>query len=92
MQYRFLAWDEKQNEARLLGYTLPLSPAERQIIEILFHREFVTAEDFHQFSRPSLSQGSIPVHIYSINKKAAAISGRKLIVFEKNYYRFLSAM
>lgn len=92
MQYRFLVWDEKQNEVRLLGYTLRLSPAERQIIEILFHREFVTAEDFHRFSKPTIPKSSIPAHIYAINKKAFAISGRKLIVFEKDHYRFVSAM
>ena len=92
MQYRFLVWDEPQNEVRLLGYTLPLSPAERQIIEILFHREFVSLEDFHRLSKPHLPQSSIPTHIYSINKKAFSISGRKLIVFEKDYYRFVAAM
>ena len=92
MQYRFLVWDEKQNEVRLLGYTLRLSPAERQIIEILFHREFVTAEEFHQFSKPTISKASICTHIHAINKKAFAISGRKLIVFETDHYRFTAAM
>lgn len=92
MHYRFLVWDEARNEIRLLGYTLHLSPSERQIIEILFLREFVTVDEFHRFSKPTLPKSSIPVHICSINKKAFAISGRKLIGFEKDYYRFIAAM
>ena len=92
MQYRFLVLNESTDEVRLLGYTLHLSPSEHQIIKVLFHREFATLNELHQFSKPTLPKSSIPVHISSINKKAIAISGRKLIQFETDHYCFISAM
>ena len=92
MQYRFLVWDKEENKIYLLGYELRLSPSERQILKILLDQESATFEEIQRFSNPSIPRNSISVHVYSINQKAIAISGRKLIVFDRGYYHIIASM
>ena len=92
MQNRFFVWDEATNEFRLLGYVLSLTPREQQIARILLEFDYIKAEEMLEQSQLPLTLKGIPVHIHAINKKAAVISGRKLILCDRGYYHMILAM
>ncbi len=92
MQKRFLVWDEQQNEYRILGYVLSLTPLEGQIVQILLKRDFASMEEIREASARPMSRQGIPVHVHNINQKAFDITGRRLIVFDDGYYHIVMGM
>lgn len=84
MQIRFLEIDEEQ--AYLLGFPLKLTPTEHRFLLFIAQNSFASANDLIPLLRTNASRGNISVHICEINKKAYAISGRKLVMFESGYY------
>ncbi len=77
---------------RLLGYPLSLSPKERKILSLILQEEPLSGAELCQRLSLSVSRAALSVYICAINKKAAAISGRRLIVFTDGAYRLSSTM
>ena len=91
IQNRFLCWDREHHQFHLLGYPLALSPTESKIIEAIMLDEPIDMY-FTTVDRPPLSKQNLAVHINAINRKASAISGRKLVEFKNGKYRIVIAM
>ena len=87
-QYMFLTVDEELEKVLLLGYELKLSPAEFEILNIIFDERPITAPLILERLKKPMTQKSLSVHISSINKKALDITGRKFITNTSLGYRF----
>ena len=92
LQYRYLVYREEEQEFRLLGYRLSLSPTEHELLYLILKKRYGKLEHLRKLPDRTLSRGSIPVHIHAINRKAAAISGRRLIIFWEGSYRLSPVM
>lgn len=83
--------NETPADSRLLGYRLPLSPREHQILRFLFFRapELVSREELLSVCFPEGSQKAenLTVQINHINRKARHVGGISLIesVYGKGY-------
>ena len=75
-----------EKEAYLIGYKLKLSPTERAILLEIADKNGASIEDLLPLLSEGVSRGNIAVHINSINKKAIAVSARKLVLFENDRY------
>ena len=84
MQERFLIIDE--NEVRLLGYPLLLTPTEKKILSLITLRGEASTELLCSLLNDGVSRQNVAVHISAINRKAEKISRRKLICFKNNLY------
>ena len=87
IQFRFLCYDDTDGSFTLLGYPLSLSPTEAQILRAVLEAE---AKDENLSSTKAgspLARKSVSVHVCAINRKAAMISGRKLLNFQNGAYR-----
>ncbi len=79
LQRKFLVlWDEDRT-AQLLGYPLALSPLEFDLLYAIASSTFIDAPTLVERLHHALAITTVPVHVYAINQKAFAISGRKLI-------------
>ena len=87
LQRRFLIFDG--DTFWLLGYPLALSPTESKILYELL-QEAPHQED--PATNSSRTKQNLAVHVNAINRKASAISGRKLSIFEGTQYRLVTAM
>ena len=87
-QYFFLAINEEERQAYLLGYKLKLTPTEFKIVNILMDTKYATVDRLLLDLPARCTRKSIPVHITAINKKAHDISGRKLIENSREGYYF----
>ena len=85
MQIRFLVIEEQ--DIFLLGFPLKLTPTERKILIAIANSEVISSDELISLLPPNVSRGNITVHISSINKKALAIGGRKLILFGEKHYK-----
>lgn len=85
MQIRFLSIDA--DEAFLLGYRLKLSKTEQRLLYEIAKGGKCGVDDLVTLLPDGVSRGNIAVHINAINKKAAAISGRKLVIHEEKNYK-----
>ena len=85
MQIRFLEIDE--NESFLLGFPLKLTPTERRILLTIAQSGNASTDDLIRLLSSGVTRENVTVHICSINKKAHAISGRKLILFGNRQYK-----
>ena len=74
------------DEAYLIGYKLKLSPTERAILFEIANKKSASIDELLPLLSSGVSRGNIAVHINSINKKAYAVSGRKLVLFENDRY------
>ncbi len=77
--------DPDSGESVLLGYPLVLSALEFKLLKAiaLAYPKAVSRDDLcHEHN---ISQNSLAVHISSINKKAAQISERRLVLFCDGY-------
>lgn len=80
---------DRGEDTLLLGYRMPLTPAEHRVLCLL------ASDTEHSLTRRDISElsldggaASVNVHVCSINKKASLISDRKLIIIdEKGEYR-----
>ena len=84
MQIRFL--NLERDEIFLLGYSLTLSPTEEKLLRAIAEGGKRGSSDLALLLPAETSVGNVAVHISSINKKAAKISGRKLIIHENGRY------
>ena len=83
--------NDHPNDTRLLGYRMPLSPREHQILRLIYLRapETVSRNELLAVCFPEGSQKAenLTVHVAHINSKARLISGLPLIesVYGKGY-------
>ena len=82
MYFTKLTSTEREQDFLLLGYPLHLSPDEATLVHAI---QAMPSGGIR--SLPNLSANALAVRVYSINQKAARISGRKLIVFSDGAYR-----
>lgn len=86
-----LSINEDPEQTYLLGYRLPLSPREHQIVRFLFLRapEIIGQDELMSVCFPEglQSAANLPVQIHHINRKARAISRLPLVenVYGKGY-------
>ena len=78
--------DITKEECFLIGYKLKLSPTERAILFEIANKESATIDELLPLLSNGVSRGNIAVHINSINKKANAVSGRRLVLFDGERY------
>jgi hypothetical protein len=78
--------DITKEECFLIGYKLKLSPTERAILFEIANKESATIDELLHLLSDGVSRGNIAVHINSINKKANAVSGRRLVLFDGEHY------
>ena len=78
--------DITKEECFLIGYKLKLSPTERSILFEIASKESATIDELLPLLSDGVSRGNIAVHINSINKKANAVSGRRLVLFDGERY------
>ena len=79
LQRKFLVLYEEDRTAQLLGYPLALSPLEFDLLYAITESTLIDAHELVERLHHALSVTTVPVHVHAINKKAFAISGRKLI-------------
>ena len=85
MTYYFLELSENWREVLLLGYPLSLSETEYGILRSIC-REHPSSLSIESLAdEHGLSANGVAVHICTLNKKAARISGRRLVVFDGGY-------
>ena len=83
MQISFLVIED---EIRLLGFSLKLTPSERKLLVAIAERGPLSIEELVPLLNVGVSRGNVAVHINAINRKAERISARKLIIFRANAY------
>ncbi len=81
----WLYLDLEYKDVTLLKYPLIVTKLEFKILELLVRAfpESLTPE--HLCQELNISRKSLSVHICSINKKAAPISERRLVLFSNGY-------
>ena len=92
IQERFLIYDSDRHLFFLLGYPLKLSPTEEAMMKVLLQDGWCYPHELIGVYQQKPTADSLPVHIHSINRKAEAISGRKLIRFHLNSYYISQSM
>ncbi len=70
----------------LLGYELKLSPSEDKLLRAIAQGQKSDIDSLSLLLRDGVGRGNIAVHINSINKKAAKISERKLVIHKDSRY------
>lgn len=80
---------DTRNDVNYLGYPLTLTPTEYRILRLLSEQtDGVPAEELLVGRNGKAGKAAtIAVHICSINRKAAVIGERKIILFENGCYR-----
>lgn len=73
-------------EVYLIGYPLKLSPTERRLLYAIADSKGKTVDELLSLLADGVSRGNVAVHINSINKKAIAVSSRRLILFQDEKY------
>ena len=85
MQIKFLIIEEEET-VYLLGFELKLTKTEYKLLCSIANGEKASPEELLGLLRENAKLENIYAHINAINKKAKAISGRKLIVFGQHKY------
>lgn len=83
MERGFLKIDN--NRAVLVGFPLKLSPTEHKILYAICRKD-MTIDELSLLLNEGVSRQNVAVHINAINRKAEAISGRRLVVFSSEAY------
>lgn len=76
----------EKNGIYLIGYPIKLSPTERILLCEIAESKGATIDTLLSLLSSGVSRGNVAVHINSINRKAEAISGRRLVLFENEKY------
>ena len=84
MKIRFL--ELCPNKIFLLGYELKISPSEEKLLRAIAEGGKSDIDTLSALLRDGVSRGNVAVHINGINKKAALISGRKLVIHRNSRY------
>ncbi len=85
MKYYHLDLREEEPRVILLGYPLSLSQLELKILMSVCREHPFSISIEMLATEIGITANSLAVHICSLNKKAARISGRRLIVFDGGY-------
>ncbi len=85
MQINFLLIDPET--AHLLGYELKLSKTRHRLLYEIATRGEASTEHLLSLLSDGVSRGNVAVHINAINRAAADISERKLIIYEQHKYK-----
>ena len=87
----YLEITKERKEVRYLGYILPLTVGEYEVLKAVFCSDrFLNKNDIKNLidddvsANVKLSVSSIPIHVCSINRKALMANGRKIVVYKKN--------
>lgn len=83
LEYRFLKIGKGPHHVSLLDYKLKLTKTEYTIIRSLAVCGEIKTDLLCRFMN-SMSRNCLSVHISSLNKKAALISGRRLVEYRQN--------
>lgn len=83
MQRGFLRIDGER--VVLVGYPLKLSPTERRLLGAICRKD-TAIDELSLLLNEGVSRQNVAVHISSINRKAEAVSGRKLVIFSSGTY------
>ena len=83
MQIRFLLIE---NDIRLLGHLLKLSPTEEKLLRSIAENGRMTVDDLAELLNKGVGRGNVAVHVNAINRKAEHISSRKLVIFKSDAY------
>ena len=77
---------------QLLGETLPLTHTQARIVRKLIEAapDPVTVPELSETCLNTQGQGQIPVQVHAINKIALKITGRKLIMNQRNVGYYLN--
>ena len=88
-RYKYLSADEESSEVYYLGYRLVLTKSEFNILRALLLCESgIEKKEFCDIAAARHgSERTMKTHICNINKKAAGIGGRKLILYDGGRYR-----
>ena len=88
--YNHLAIDSQNEMAYYLGYTLTLTRAEYGLLLSLIKSEDGTAPDGFTLAdgMTAIPKSSVKVHVCNVNKKAEAIGGRRLVVWDEGCKRY----
>lgn len=84
MQIRFLVLDHEG--IFLLGYPLKLSATQQKLLWSIAEGGRRSVDDLHSLLPSGVGRGNVTVHINAINRKAAEISRRKLVIYRKGKY------
>ena len=92
MEHPYIELDTAQKEAIYLGYALPLTKSEYEVFKVIFECEAYA--DANQIcmkasDKLSLSPSCIAVHVFSINRKAVRLGGKKIVGYKKKYGYFV---
>ena len=85
---------DTRNDVNYLGYPLVLTPTEYRILRILAEQtDGLSAEELLVGRNGKAEKATtLAVHICSINRKAAVIGERKIILYENGCYRLNPCM
>ena len=86
LQKNFLVLYDEDKTAQLLGYPLSLSPLEFDLLYAIADATLIDAPALVERLKGALALTTVPVHVHAINKKAFAISGRKLVAYTAGGY------
>ena len=92
LQHRFLVYYHGSDSFTLLGYPLSLSRTEHRLLLAVLTAGERSPEQLAAVLGRQLSRGAIAAHVCGINKKAAAISGRRLLEYRGGAYRLFHYM
>lgn len=84
MQIRFL--NLLPDKIYLLGLPLKLSSTEDILLRAIASGGKSGVDDLLTLLGDGVTRGNVAVHVNSINKKASAISGRRLIIHKQKRY------
>lgn len=84
MQIRFL--NLLPDKIYLLGLPLKLSRTEDILLRAIASGGKSGVDDLLPLLGDGITRGNVAVHVNSINKKASAISGRRLIIHKQKRY------
>ena len=70
----------REDGVYLTGYTLPLSPTERQLLTLICTDPCPTSPRLLAAMKRPMTRACLNVHLAAINKKAMAVSGRRLLI------------
>jgi hypothetical protein len=70
----------------LLGYELKLSPTEDKLLRTIAEGGKSDVDSLTPILNSGITRGNIAVHVNGINKKAAKISGRRLVIHKNSRY------
>lgn len=96
-RFPYLEISHEKREVRYMGYILPLTQGEQAVLcAVLAAESFVCKHDIKDIIDNDLSPDlkvsleSIPVHVFSINRKAMNAHGRKIVGFKRNNGYFIN--